>query len=92
MALVHQDDWLINVLLWDKRVYTFNTELWPEHGSDVNWPRAFERAERTALSLAWEDAQTWSVPTITVDMLVLREMLDELCRATSDEDFRRFIR
>jgi hypothetical protein len=85
------DDWLIHVAI-GRRVYSFNTEMWPEHGFDHDWSAAAARAERQARQLDDIDAPTWHVQLVPMNERHLESMLDNVCRRTSDRDFRRFIR
>ena len=55
IVMSYHDDWIVNVLLTDGRVYSFVTEMWPEHGDapngehDRNWTGVVRTAERLAL-------------------------------------------
>jgi len=91
--MICYDDWLINVLLSDGRVYTFNTELWP---SQREWPDSFspvviEEAKAKALDLAKRGVDTWKVESLPENLDQLAEALDFICMHTSYADFRRFI-
>ncbi len=101
VQLVYHDDWLVNVLLSDGRVYTFNTELWPEHteetalnGStrDQDWIGVIEVAKSTAVRLAEQRADTWGLDAIPDTIEQFRKGMDLVSRYTSDQDFRKFIR
>jgi hypothetical protein len=92
--MTYHDDWLVNVLLSDGRVYSFITEMWPEHGtgSDADWPQVVARAKRDALWFADRGAETWGLDAIPETEAQFRKAMDFVCMHTSDEDFRRYTR
>lgn len=65
-ARSYHDDWIVNVLMTDGRVYSFVTEMWPEHGdgSERNWPHVIREAERIALDNADRLLPTWTVDAV----------------------------
>ena len=99
VALTCHDDWLVNVLMADGRVYTFNTELWPEHGdygvSDEapdQWPDVIEAAKRRAERYAAANVRTWALNMpLPITAADFRKALDHLCERTSDADFLAFL-
>lgn len=91
VTMAYHDDWLVNVLLEDNRVYTFMTELWPEHGEGSNWPSVVKRAKQEALELASRNVTTWRLPIQPIHAFDFRESLNAVCEETSDSNFWAFI-
>lgn len=100
VVMVQHDDWLINVLLSDGRFYTFNTEMWPEHGCEftpdgdgpTNWPAAIRRAKQSALWYASRGIETWGLDAIPETDEQFSRAIDFVCMAADDATFHRFVR
>lgn len=95
--MTYHDDWLVKVLLADGRVYSFMTEMWPEHldgepDTETNWPCVIQRAREEALDLAERGTETWVLPHQPKTKAEFRELLDRVCMAASDAEFHRYIR
>lgn len=90
VAMFYHDDWLLNVLLTDGRVYTFNTELWPAHLE--GWDRVVEEGKFLATALANGGHETWGLDAIPETIEQFKKAMDLVCRYTSDVDFGRFVR
>jgi hypothetical protein len=94
IVMSYHDDWVVNVLLSDGRVYSFVTEMWPEHGdgSDRNWRRVVRVAERIALDYAMRNLETWRVAKMPATEPEFHAEMDAVCQRTNDADFRRYMR
>lgn len=92
--MVYHDDWLINVLLSDGRVYTFSTEYWEEWlGCQPNdWTTITYRAENKALQYAGRNEHTWGLDAIPDTIEQFKTAMNRVSRFTSDRDFRKFIK
>lgn len=88
VVMIDHDDWL---LVSDGRIYTFNTELWSDHGTDSNWPRVERADRRLAMQLAAEGRETWGLDAIPDTVEQFRKAFDFVAMAASDQDFRRFV-
>jgi hypothetical protein len=94
----YHDDWCVNVLLSDGRIYSFITEMWPEHGDpgptgeDVRWAPVMRRAKYEALLLADRGARTWALDALPETDAQFHKAMDFLCMRTSDVDFHYFMR
>jgi hypothetical protein len=94
------DDWIVNVLLGDGRLYAFQTEIWPQHsdpGFDVttqsNFAAVKREAEACALACAARNAEPFCAELDTgLDEKQLRAVVDSACRLMDDVMFRRLIR
>jgi hypothetical protein len=92
ILMAYHDDWNVNVLLSDGRVYSFVTEIWPEHGNETNWPRAVESAKLLALWHAERNSETWALDAIPETETDFHKGMDALCLRTNDHDFAMFMR
>jgi hypothetical protein len=95
-VLSYHDDWLVNVLLSNGEVFTFNTEMWPEHstGLDLDWLRVVRRAKEDALDLAERKATPFcrvDVATFPFTENALAQVIDEACEKMSDKEFREVV-
>ena len=99
------DDWMVNVLLSDGRLYAFVTECWPEWApvpaarqytgdyTGLDWAPIIARAQRYALELATRDAEPFCAeldPALSEPEL--RAAVDAACRRMSDGAFRQLVR
>jgi hypothetical protein len=97
VVMSYHDDWIVNVLLSDRRVYSFVTEMWPEHYTvegtlDHMWRRVVRIAEQRALDYAMRNLPTWSADSMPTTDAEFHAVMDAICLRTNDEDFRRFMR
>lgn len=92
-VLSYHDDWMVNVLLKDGRVYAFNTEMWPEHGDESSWLPVLRRAHWEAADLASRGADPYCTVEIFDGFGIhdLKDAVNEACEAMSDYDFRKLI-
>ena len=97
VAMTHHDDWIVNVLLSDGRIYSFWTEMWTCHdGTDPdtsfsNMTRATAWAKDYALDLAARGVETWGLDAIPDTEEQFVKALDFVCMHASDHDFQRFM-
>ncbi len=88
----YHDDWIVNVLLNDGRVYTFQTELWYEHGANTSWGPVLKKAREDALALAESGADSFCRVTGYQNLKTLRAAVNSAAEKLNDADFRRLIR
>ncbi len=99
------DDWMMNVLLSDGRLYVFVTECWPEWApvpvarqytgayTAADWAPIIARARCYALELAARDAEPFCAELDpTLNEPELREAVDAACGRMSDGAFRQLVR
>lgn len=91
------DDWMVTVLLSNGEVFSFNTEMWPEHRTltDADWPRVLRCAENAALFLSANHCDPYTrthFPQAVVTREQLYTIVDAACEKMSDDDFRRLVR
>lgn len=91
-----RDDWLVHVLLADLRVYSFQTEMWPEHGIEADrnrcWPAVIRSAEACALHLGARAIDTWRLDRMPADRGAMRRAVDQLARSAPNIGLRRYLR
>jgi len=92
-VLSYHDDWMVNVLLNNGRVYAFNTEMWPEHGDHSNWLPVLRRAHWEAADLFQRGADAFCIVEIFDGFGIhdLKDAVNEAAETLPDADFRRLI-
>lgn len=92
VVMSFHDDWLLSVLLSDGRFYTFNTELWSQHGSDSCWPRVEDHGRKLAMVLALQGEETWGLDAIPDTLEQFREAVNFVAMRATDQEFARNIK
>lgn len=94
-VMTYHDDWMVNVLLACGEVFSFNTEMWPEHGDGNScWPPVIRRARHEAEMLSARNAEPYCLVEIFDGFgeTDLHDAVNDACEVLSDADFRRLIR
>lgn len=107
MPLISQnDDWIVNVLLSNGKIFSFMTEGWPQWGAvgieEVS-PEQHTRSQRCVIRRAedealWLDSRnaepytTVNSPEAVTSEKILADVCNTACEQMSDQDFARLIR
>jgi hypothetical protein len=95
----YHEDWVVNLLLSNGEVFTFVTEMWPEHGFNItsdnggdNWPAVMREAENRALFLAARHAEPFCRICLDTEREIWRTRLNDIAMEMTDVTFRRLMR